>query len=67
VSFDSRPPGADVVVSGRTRCRTPCALRLDPGHYRIVLRMSGYRPWESDLGVRLGTDERVEASLVSSH
>jgi hypothetical protein len=67
VSFESRPPGAEVVVAGRTRCRTPCSLRLDPGRYRVALKMSGYMPWESDLAVRLGADERVEASLVSSH
>jgi hypothetical protein len=67
VSFESAPPGADVVVGGRARCRTPCTLRLDPGRYRVELRMTGYMPWESDLAVRLGVDERVEASLVSSH
>jgi len=67
VAFESRPAGADVVVGGRTRCRTPCELRLDPGRYRVALKMTGYLPWETDLAVRLDADERVEASLVSSH
>jgi hypothetical protein len=67
VAFESRPAGADVVVGGRTRCRTPCEVRLDPGRYRVALKMTGYMPWEADLAVRLDEDARVEASLVSSH
>lgn len=67
VAVESQPPGAEVVVGGRSRCQTPCTVRLAPGRHRLALKMSGYLPWEQDLVVRLGVDERVSASLVSSH
>jgi hypothetical protein len=56
-----------VVVGGRSRCQTPCTVRLAPGRHRLALKMSGYLPWEQDLVVRLDADEQVSASLVSSH
>ncbi len=67
VTVESRPPGAEVLVGGPARCRTPCAFRVDPGHHRLSLRLSGYMPWESELVVLPGADQRVEASLVPSH
>ena len=67
VSVGSRPVGADVLVGGTSRCRTPCSFRIDPGYYRLVLRIPGYMPWEADLVVRPGADAQVEADLVSSH
>ncbi|HVP68484.1 MAG TPA: PEGA domain-containing protein [Anaeromyxobacteraceae bacterium] len=67
VAVESRPEGAEVVVAGATRCRTPCVFRMDPGRYRVVLRLSGYLPWDADLVVPANSDARVEASLVASH
>jgi len=67
VAVVSRPEGAEVLVGGASRCRTPCTFRVDPGRYRVVLRLTGYLPWDSDLVVHEGADARVEASLVSSH
>jgi len=67
VAVESRPAGAEVLVRGAPRCRTPCTFRLDPGRYRLVLRLHGYMPWEEELWVKEGSNERVEASLVASH
>jgi hypothetical protein len=67
VMVESQPPGAEVAVGGRSRCQTPCTIRLAPGRHRLSLKMSGYLPWEQDLVVRLDADEKVSASLVSSH
>lgn len=67
VTVESRPSGAEVLVGGPGRCRTPCSFRVDPGHYRLTLRLSGYMPWETELVVEPGADPRVDASLVPSH
>ena len=63
---ESSPPGAEAVAGGQ-RCSTPCALRLEPGRYRLLLRKAGYFPFETDVELGAASEERVSASLVSSH
>jgi hypothetical protein len=67
VTVISTPPGAEVFAAGRPRGRTPVTFRLDPGRHHLVLRYPGHMPFETDLTVTAGADERVEAQLVSSH
>jgi hypothetical protein len=67
VTVVSVPPGAEVFAAGRSRGRTPVTFRADPGRLHLVLRLVGYLPFETDVTVGPGADERVEAQLVSSH
>jgi hypothetical protein len=67
VTVVSTPPGAEVFAAGRSRGRTPLTVRLDPGRHHLVLRYPGYLPFETDVTVTAGADERVEAQLMSSH
>lgn len=66
VRLVSTPPAAEVLIAGQVRCATPCALRLDPGVYRVLLRKVGYLPVESDLAVG-EAGASLDVSLVSSH
>ncbi|HEY7724487.1 MAG TPA: PEGA domain-containing protein [Anaeromyxobacteraceae bacterium] len=69
VQIESAPPGAQVVVTGlvRLRCATPCAVKLEPGPYRVAFRMAGYLPLETDFTVGFTGEARLSASLVASH
>jgi PEGA domain len=67
VPVASAPPGAQVLVGGAPRCTTPCAVRLEPGRYRVELRLAGYMPYETYLTVALDAEARLDASLVGSH
>lgn len=62
LSIRSEPEGAEVWVGERT-CITPCELgRLLPGSYDIVLRKSGWEPWQKTVAVGRG-DNIVQADL----
>jgi len=66
VRIESTPPGASAGVSGQG-CATPCTLRLEPGRYRLVLRKTGYLPYETEITVGFAGETRVNASLLASH
>lgn len=72
VSFFTAPEGAEIVVSGThpDRCpKSPCALELPPGDYRVTARLAGYpdvvRPLNvpSQLSLRLIL-EKPEGTLA---
>ena len=43
VAFDSTPPGAEVVIGGKVRATTPCALHIRSSHdVEVELRKVGY-------------------------
>ena len=52
VTVQSEPEGAEVLVAGEARGRTPLELELMAGSHRIELRHPGFKPWVSDLQAR---------------
>ena len=62
VAFDSKPPGAVVLVDGEILCQaTPCSREVLEGQHRVEMRLEDHTPF---VEVRtLGRDSRVVASL----
>jgi len=60
----SEPAGADVFINGdKQASQTPLSLRLKPGKYNVVLRLSGYEAYSGSVQVRDDGQARVEATL----
>ncbi len=51
IMFRSDPVGAEVVIDGKARGKTPLDLNIDPGSYEVKLRMPGYLTWEAQINV----------------
>ena len=52
VTVTSEPEGAEVLVAGEARGRTPLEVELMAGSYRVELRHPGFKPWLSDVQVQ---------------
>jgi formylglycine-generating enzyme required for sulfatase activity len=52
VAIRSEPEGAEVLVAGGARGRTPLTLELMAGSHRVELRHPGFKPWVSDVQVQ---------------
>jgi formylglycine-generating enzyme required for sulfatase activity len=52
VAISSEPAGAEVLVAGEVRGRTPLRVELMAGSHRVELRHAGYKPWLSDVQVQ---------------
>ena len=42
VRFESSPPGATVLIDGRSRCLTPCTLALAAGRRSVAMHLRGH-------------------------
>lgn len=62
VIINSTPPGADIIIGGRTVGQTPWAGENRwTGETKVVLRLAGYRKWEGQLNG--GKAETLDAHL----
>ena len=60
----SHPAGADVFVNGDKQSgQTPLTIPLAPGRYNLVLRLSGYDAYVSQIEVRSDGQSKVNAEL----
>jgi hypothetical protein len=59
----SVPYGADIEVDGNFAGNTPSTLELSVGEHTVVVRKSGYQPWERKLKLS-GGDIRLNAEMV---
>ena len=57
----SKPAGAEVVVNGTSRGKTPLEIQIPKGQANVVFRLAGYREQSRD--VRLAAGERQDLSL----
>lgn len=62
LSVGSSPDGADIEVDGSFMGSTPSMIELTLGEHQIVVRKSGYRPWQRKLKL-VGGDIKVSAEL----
>jgi hypothetical protein len=42
---------------------TPAVLRLQPGTYKITVKVSGYADWEREVKILPGAEVSLEAKL----
>jgi eukaryotic-like serine/threonine-protein kinase len=60
----SNPAGADVFINGDKQSgQTPATLALAPGKYNLVLRLSGYDAFSSQVEVRSDGQAKIDAEL----
>jgi eukaryotic-like serine/threonine-protein kinase len=60
----SNPAGADVFINGDKQSgQTPVTLPLAPGKYNLVLRISGYEAFSSQVEVRSDGQAKIAAEL----
>jgi hypothetical protein len=54
LSIGSNPASADIEVDGEFVGTTPSVLELSPGEHTIVLRKTGYKPWQRKMKIVTG-------------
>ncbi len=60
----SAPPGAEVLLNGVPRGRTPLVLeRIPDGDCVVALRAEGFAPFEQPIRLRAGDDETISVTL----
>jgi hypothetical protein len=63
---ESRPVGATVTINGKPSGATPITINdLEPGEYRILMTMPGYRNFATTVRVVAGERARAAASLTA--
>ena len=62
VSVTSTPDAADIEIDGSFVGSTPSAVELTPGEHVVVVKKSGYKPWERKLKVS-GGEIKLSAEL----
>lgn len=62
LSVTSKPDGADIEVDGAFVGSTPSVIELSQGEHSVVIRKTGYKPWERKLRLA-GGDVKLNADL----
>lgn len=62
ISVASTPDGADIEIDGSFVGNTPSVIELPAGEHVVILKKSGYKPWERKLKVT-GGDIKITAEL----
>jgi len=62
VSVASTPDGADIEIDGSFVGNTPSVVELAPGEHVVIVKKSGYKPWERKLKVS-GGEVKLTAEL----
>jgi hypothetical protein len=63
---ESDPPGAAIVIDGRTVGPAPRELLLQPGRHRVRLRREGYLPVERSISAVSGQQDRLRLHLIAA-
>jgi hypothetical protein len=63
LQIDSTPPGADIEIDGNFVGSTPSDLQLTEGDHSIVVKKSGFKPWERKLKSTAGSSVHIGAEL----
>ena len=62
ISVASTPGGADIEIDGSFVGNTPSVVELAPGEHVVIVKKSGYKPWERKLKVS-GGEIKLTAEL----
>ncbi|HST12870.1 MAG TPA: PEGA domain-containing protein [Terriglobales bacterium] len=63
VKISSDPDGADVFLDGTFVSSAPTVLRLHPGTYKVVVKVSGYADWQREVKILPGAEVSLDAKL----
>ncbi len=64
IQIQTEPQGANIVLEGRKMPRqTPARIPLDPGTYRIVFRLEGYKPVQREFTIEKGKVQDLNVQL----
>lgn len=63
LAVDSEPAGAQVIVDGRQRGRTPFVAPLDKGRHQLVLKLEGRREVATDFAMPADRDLSLRVDL----
>lgn len=55
ISVNSVPPNADIELDGSFVGTTPSAVDVTPGDHEVVIKKSGYQPWQRKMKVMNGS------------
>jgi len=58
----STPDGADIEIDGSFVGNTPSVVELAPGDHVVIVKKSGYKPWERKVKVS-GGEIKLTAEL----
>ncbi len=60
----STPAGASVTVNGLGKGTTPCSVdRLPSGDNRVVVSMKDYQPYQQDVKLQAGDEQKIDVTL----
>jgi PEGA domain len=62
IEISSTPDGADIEIDGRFVGSTPSTIGAAPGQHQLLVKKSGFKPWEKDLTVSSG-HVKINATL----
>jgi PEGA domain len=62
ISVFSTPEGADIEIDGSFVGNTPSVVELAPGEHEVIVKKSGFKPWERKLKVS-GGEIKLTAEL----
>jgi len=63
LTIESNPPGAEVLIDGKSYGRTPATVSLPPGSRYVVLRRDGYNTWSRELQAKPAESMTISADL----
>jgi hypothetical protein len=65
IAVSSVPSGADVYINNGFKGLSPITIEsLTPGTYYVLVRLSGYQDWQSNVPVSAGSTAQVSAILI---
>jgi PEGA domain-containing protein len=54
ISVSSKPEAADIEIDGSFVGNTPSTIELTPGEHEVVIKKSGYQPWQRKMKITGG-------------
>ena len=67
IKISANKPGAIVAVNGMDVGPAPVDVRRPAGNYHVVIRRTGFDPYDARLSVEPGQESRLEATLKPSN
>jgi eukaryotic-like serine/threonine-protein kinase len=66
LKVESVPSGADVIVDGESKAKTPAHLMLPLGEHTVRLALQDYQPWEEPIAITQATEYPLRVDLQRS-
>lgn len=61
---NSNPAGADVIINGQKRGKTPLDLNLEPGNYEVLIQKKKFREERRKLELKPGQVDSIDITLA---